>query len=57
MRDVAIIGAGMVPFGKYQEKTLADIAWPAVKQAVVASLCMPGVAPISGADGSSVPFA
>ncbi len=34
MRDVAIVGAGMVPFGKYQEKTLADIAWPAVKQAV-----------------------
>ena len=34
MRDVAIIGPGIVPFGKYQEKTLADIAWPAVKQAV-----------------------
>jgi len=34
MREVAIIGAGLVPFGKYPEKTLADIAWPAVKQAV-----------------------
>jgi benzoylsuccinyl-CoA thiolase BbsB subunit len=34
MRDVAIIGAGLVPFGKYPEKTLADIAWPAVKQAI-----------------------
>ena len=34
MREVAIIGAGLVPFGKYPEKTLADIAWPAVKQAI-----------------------
>jgi benzoylsuccinyl-CoA thiolase BbsB subunit len=34
MRDVAVIGAGLVPFGKYPEKTLADIAWPAVKQAI-----------------------
>jgi acetyl-CoA acetyltransferase len=34
MREVSIIGAGLVPFGKYPEKTLADIAWPAVKQAV-----------------------
>jgi len=24
----------MVPFGKYPDKTLADIAWPAVKQAI-----------------------
>lgn len=34
MREVAIVGAGLVPFGKYPEKTLADIAWPAVKQAI-----------------------
>lgn len=34
MREVAVIGAGLVPFGKYPEKTLADIAWPAVKQAL-----------------------
>jgi len=34
MREVAIIGAGLVPFGKYPEKALADIAWPAVKQAI-----------------------
>ena len=34
MREVAIIGAGLVPFGKYAKKTLADIAWPAVKQAI-----------------------
>ena len=34
MRDVGIIGAGMVPFGKYPERTLAEIAWPAVKAAI-----------------------
>jgi acetyl-CoA acetyltransferase len=34
MREVAVIGAGLVPFGKYPEKTVADIAWPAVKQAI-----------------------
>ncbi len=34
MREVAIIGAGLVPFGKYPDKTLADIAWPAVKQSI-----------------------
>jgi acetyl-CoA acetyltransferase len=34
MRDVSIIGVGMVPFGKFPERTLADLAWPAVKQAL-----------------------
>jgi acetyl-CoA acetyltransferase len=34
MRDVVVIGAGLVPFRKYPEKTVADIAWPAVKQAI-----------------------
>jgi len=34
MREVSVIGAGMAPYGKYPEKTLADIAWPAVKQAI-----------------------
>lgn len=34
MREVAVIGAGLVPFRKYPEKSLADIAWPAVKQAI-----------------------
>jgi len=34
MREVSVIGVGMIPFGKYREKTLADIAWPAVKQAI-----------------------
>ena len=34
MRDVSVIGAGMVPFAKYRDRHLSDIAWPAVKQAV-----------------------
>ena len=34
MREVSVIGVGMIPFGKYREKTLAEIAWPAVKHAV-----------------------
>ena len=34
MRPVSVIGVGMVPFAKYRDKHLADIGWPAVKQAV-----------------------
>ncbi len=34
MRDVSVIGAGMVRFGKQPDKTLAEIAWPAVKHAI-----------------------
>ena len=34
MRDVSVIGAGMVRFAKQPESTLAEIAWPAVKQAI-----------------------
>ena len=34
MREVSAIGAGMVRFGKFRDKTLAEIAWPAVKQAI-----------------------
>jgi acetyl-CoA acetyltransferase len=34
MREVRVIGTGMIRFGKYPEKTLADIAWPAVLQAL-----------------------
>ena len=34
MREVAVIGVGMARFGKFPDKTLADIAWPAVKQAI-----------------------
>lgn len=34
MREVSVIGVGMIPFGKYRDKTLAEIAWPAVRQAI-----------------------
>ncbi len=34
MRDVSVIGAGMVRFAKQPDSTLAEIAWPAVKQAI-----------------------
>jgi benzoylsuccinyl-CoA thiolase BbsB subunit len=34
MREVSVIGVGMVPFAKYRDRTLAEIAWPAVKQAI-----------------------
>jgi benzoylsuccinyl-CoA thiolase BbsB subunit len=34
MREVSVIGVGMIPFGKYRDKTLAEIAWPAVKEAI-----------------------
>lgn len=35
MRDVCVIGTGLIPFGKYPDKTLAEIGWPAVKQALL----------------------
>ena len=34
MRDVSVIGVGMVRFAKQPDRTLAEIAWPAVKQAI-----------------------
>lgn len=34
MRDVCVAGVGMTPFGKYRDRTLASIGWPAVKQAI-----------------------
>ena len=34
MREVSVIGVGMVPFAKYRDTHLSDIAWPAVKQAI-----------------------
>jgi acetyl-CoA acetyltransferase len=34
MSGVAVIGVGMIPFGKYPGKTISDLAWPAVKAAV-----------------------
>lgn len=37
MREVCVIGTGLVAFGKYPNKTLAEIGWPAVKEAIVES--------------------
>lgn len=34
MRQAAVVGVGMIPFGKYPERSLADLGWPAVKAAV-----------------------
>jgi acetyl-CoA acetyltransferase len=34
MRNVSIIGTGLLKFGKYPDITLADLGWPAVKQAI-----------------------
>lgn len=34
MRGVSVIGVGMIPFGKYLDRSLADIGWPAVKAAI-----------------------
>ena len=34
MKGVSVIGVGMIPFGKYPDKNIADIGWPAVKAAI-----------------------
>jgi acetyl-CoA acetyltransferase len=34
-REVCVVGTGMIPFSKYPDKTLAEIGWPAVKEAIV----------------------
>ncbi|HWM82264.1 MAG TPA: thiolase family protein [Pseudolabrys sp.] len=41
MREVCVIGTGMIPFGKYPDKTLADLGWPAVKEAIVEAAVPP----------------
>jgi acetyl-CoA acetyltransferase len=33
-RGVSVIGVGMIPFGKYPDRKLSDLGWPAVKAAV-----------------------
>jgi acetyl-CoA acetyltransferase len=35
MRNVSVIGVGMIPFGKYPNHQLSDLGWPAVKAAIV----------------------
>jgi acetyl-CoA acetyltransferase len=34
MKGVSVIGVGMIPFGKYPDKNIADLGWPAVKAAI-----------------------
>lgn len=34
LRDVHVVGTGLIPFGKYPDKSLADIGWPAVLEAI-----------------------
>jgi len=34
MGSVAVIGVGMIPFGKYPDRGLLDLGWPAVKAAI-----------------------
>jgi acetyl-CoA acetyltransferase len=34
VRGVSVVGVGMIPFGKYPERKLADLGWPAVKAAL-----------------------
>jgi acetyl-CoA acetyltransferase len=41
MREVCVVGTGIIPFGKFPEKALADIGWPAVKEALVESKVPP----------------
>src|SRR5260370_33819213 len=34
MNGVSVIGVGMIPCGRYPDKNIADIGWPAVKAAI-----------------------
>jgi benzoylsuccinyl-CoA thiolase BbsB subunit len=34
MRGVSVIGVGMIPFGKFPDRSLADLGWPAVRAAI-----------------------
>ena len=34
MTGVSVVGVGLTPFGRFPERTLADIGWPAVKMAL-----------------------
>ena len=35
MSDVFVLGTGMIPFGKYPEKTLGELGWPALREAML----------------------
>lgn len=33
--NVYVIGTGMIPFGKYPDRTLAEIGWPSLREAIL----------------------
>jgi acetyl-CoA acetyltransferase len=33
--DVFVLGTGMIPFGKYPDKTLGELGWPALREAML----------------------
>jgi acetyl-CoA acetyltransferase len=41
MREVYVAGTGIIPFAKYPEKTLADLGWPTVREALLESRVQP----------------
>jgi benzoylsuccinyl-CoA thiolase BbsB subunit len=43
MTSVHVIGTGMIPFGKFPDRTLSDIGWPSLREAIKEA----GVAPAS----------
>jgi benzoylsuccinyl-CoA thiolase BbsB subunit len=43
MSNVYVIGTGMIPFGKFPDRTLAEIGWPSLREAILEA----GVAPHS----------
>lgn len=37
MSKVFVLGTGMIPFGKFPDRTLADIGWPSLREAILES--------------------
>jgi acetyl-CoA acetyltransferase len=37
MREVCVLGTGLIPFGKYPEKSIPDLGWPALREAILDS--------------------
>ncbi len=42
MSQVYVLGTGMIPFGKFPDRTLADIGWPSLREAIKESGVAPG---------------
>ncbi len=40
-RAVRVLGTGMIQFGKYPDRTLADIGWPALREALLEAPIVP----------------